>query len=201
MSLYQNKYRAESVRLQTWNYSNPGYYFITVCTQHRVRLFGAVLKGVMHLSDYGEIVREEWNRSYEIRSELVPDAFVIMPNHFHAVVHLVSVPESKPPKRPPTIENGDRRSHSVAGLAAARVGTWDLQREMPCVPPRSISTFMAGVKSVITKRINIARGTPAARVLQYDYHDHVIRNRLELTRIRQYIKNNPRNWKEDCFHR
>ena len=56
---------------------------------------------------------------------------------------------------------------------------------------------MAGVKSVITKRINTVRGTPGTHILQYRFHDHIVRNEQELYRIRQYIRNNPANWGKD----
>lgn len=59
---------------------------------------------------------------------------------------------------------------------------------------------MAGVKSVITKKINILRDTPGKRVLQYRFHDHIIRNEQELFRIRKYIECNPANWHIDKFN-
>jgi hypothetical protein len=59
---------------------------------------------------------------------------------------------------------------------------------------------MAGVKSSMTKRINIVRGTPGAMVLQYRFHDHVVRNDNELFKIRQYIRNNPIHWERDGFN-
>jgi hypothetical protein len=59
---------------------------------------------------------------------------------------------------------------------------------------------MAGVKSVITKQINEIRKTPGAPVLQSRFHDYIVRNEQELFRIRQYIKNNPSNWKCDKFN-
>jgi hypothetical protein len=59
---------------------------------------------------------------------------------------------------------------------------------------------MAGVKSVITKRINEIRNTPGEPVLQPRFHDHIIRDEHELFRVRQYIKNNPLNWDRDNFN-
>jgi hypothetical protein len=40
----------------------------------------------MVLSGFGEIVNTEWNKSFEIRTELFCDEFVMMPNHLHAIV-------------------------------------------------------------------------------------------------------------------
>jgi hypothetical protein len=51
------------------------------------------------------------------------------------------------------------------------------------------------------RKKNEIRTTPGAHVLQYRFHDHVIRNEQELFRIRNYIRNNPINWGNDKFNR
>ncbi|PKP30492.1 MAG: hypothetical protein CVT99_13235 [Bacteroidetes bacterium HGW-Bacteroidetes-16] len=58
MTLYFNKYRIESNRLQFWDYSAPGSYFITVNTQDRLTILGKIEYGRMILSDVGKIVSE-----------------------------------------------------------------------------------------------------------------------------------------------
>ncbi|MFY8109602.1 MAG: transposase, partial [Bacteroidia bacterium] len=88
MSKYLNKYRNESFRAQWWDYSNEGSYFITICTADRKLILGEIYNKEMHLSPIGEIVFEEWNKSFEIRTELFCDIFVIMPNHIHAILRI-----------------------------------------------------------------------------------------------------------------
>ncbi len=65
------------------------------------------------------------------------------------------------------------------------------------LPPRSLSSFVAGFKSAVTKRINEQRGTPGAPVWQRNYYEHIIRNDDSLNRIRAYIMTNPINWDRD----
>jgi len=84
--LYRNKYRVESARLKNWDYAAPGMYFITICTHNREHLLGKIDQGNMTLSDIGEIVREEWEKSFSLRAELSCDAYVIMPNHLHGIL-------------------------------------------------------------------------------------------------------------------
>ncbi len=62
---------------------------------------------------------------------------------------------------------------------------------------KSISSFMAGFKSSVTKEINIKRETPRFPVWQRNYYEHIIRNEYELNRIREYIINNPLQWDND----
>ena len=89
MKKFQNKYRIPSARAAWWNYANPGAYFITICTHNRICLFGEIHDGAMYLSPIGQIVEQEWNRSFEIRTELFCDSLAIMPNHIHGIINIV----------------------------------------------------------------------------------------------------------------
>ena len=86
---FGGKYLIPSARAAWWDYSAPAAYFITICTAGRAHLFGAVRDDQMILSPLGDIVREEWEKSFTIRQELTCDTFVIMPNHIHAIVRIV----------------------------------------------------------------------------------------------------------------
>ena len=87
-SKFQNKYSIPSARWQSWDYSSEGLYFITINTVQHECLFGNIVDKEMYLSAYGQIVAEEWNKSFEIRTGLFCDAFVIMPNHIHAILRI-----------------------------------------------------------------------------------------------------------------
>jgi len=78
-----------SIRLRGYDYSCAGMYFVTICTQTRVCLFGEIVDGEMWLNEYGCIVANEWIKTPEIRDEIELDEFVIMPNHFHGIVVVV----------------------------------------------------------------------------------------------------------------
>jgi len=168
---FRGRYRIPSARLPGWDYSTPGAYFITICTAGRAHLFGAVCDGQVILSPLGEIVRQEWEKSFEIRQELVCDIYVIMPNHIHAIVRIVDGPP---------IETHGRAS--LSGVPAYR-------------PPKSVSSFVAGFKSAATKRINQHREIPGAPVWQTRFHDHIIRNQREYERIAA----NPVRWQDDRY--
>ncbi len=83
-------------RLEDWDYSTPGYYFVTICTKKREHLLGTVCAGAdvligphVHLSDIGMCVHQTLSR--------IPAAvkFVVMPNHIHILFH-ISAPEGGP---------------------------------------------------------------------------------------------------------
>ena len=75
-------------RLKHFDYSQPGSYYVTVVTAKRRYLFGQISQGIVALSDAGRIAHAEWIAGAQIRERVVLDEFVIMPDHFHAVVTL-----------------------------------------------------------------------------------------------------------------
>ena len=154
-------------RLPGHNYTSTAGYFLTINTWRRFPLFGGVHNGRVVLSRFGRIVEEEWLRTALLRPEIRLDSFILMPNHFHGIVHFTEEP----------VEHvGSRKCSSAAKLTR---------------PARSLGSLVAGFKASSARRINIARAQPGAVVWQKNYYEHVIRNERELARIRQYIVNNP----------
>jgi hypothetical protein len=84
--LFKNKYRIDSARLKNYDYSQNGYYFITICTHQKHHFFGRVVDGFMILNGAGEIVFNEWKKTEIIRKYVTIDEFVVMPNHLHGII-------------------------------------------------------------------------------------------------------------------
>ncbi len=82
------KHNRQSIRLKGYDYTLPGYYFITICTQNRIHRFGKIIDGKMQLNAAGMIVANEWQKSSSIRPNIQIDEWIIMPNHFHAILHV-----------------------------------------------------------------------------------------------------------------
>ncbi len=76
----------KSIRLKDYDYSQPGGYFITVCTANKQRVFGNISNDQTDPNRFGLIVREEWLKTAAIRPYVELDAFVVMPNHFHGIL-------------------------------------------------------------------------------------------------------------------
>ena len=88
MTLFKNKYRIESTRLNGWDYRNPGYYFVTICTKNREPYFGRVVHGGTVLSPVGKISAQCWRDIPRHHAGVELDEFVIMPDHMHGIVVL-----------------------------------------------------------------------------------------------------------------
>jgi len=166
------KHHRRSIRLQGYDYGQAGMYFITVCVGGRECLFGKVVQGKMILHQVGQIVEEEWLKTPVLRPLVVLDEFVVMPNHFHAILLIVTAGRGTA-RRAPTTE---RFGKPVSG---------------------SLPTIVRSFKSATTTRINGLRGTPGVPLWQRGYYEHVIRNEDELQHIREYILTNPLRWELD----
>jgi REP-associated tyrosine transposase len=123
----------------------------------------------MRLNRFGQTVQDEWEKSAGIRNEIELDAFVVMPNHVHGIIVIAEV-----------LERATSRSPLHSGPTK-----------------RSLSAFVGGFKSAVTKRIGELRGQPGTPVWQRNHFEHVIRNEKSLQGIRQYIVDNPARWEFD----
>jgi REP element-mobilizing transposase RayT len=77
-----NKFHRRSLRLPAYDYSLPGRYFVTICTQNRECLFGEIKDGEMVLNEIGKMVESVWKNIPQRFSFVELDQFVVMPNHF-----------------------------------------------------------------------------------------------------------------------
>ncbi len=86
----KDRHHRKSIRLPGCDYSRPGAYFVTLCTQDRTHLFGRILDGVMQLNEWGEIALRCWQAIPHHFSNIALDEFVIMPNHMHGILWIVN---------------------------------------------------------------------------------------------------------------
>jgi len=77
-----------SIRLRGYDYSQAGLYFITICTQNRLYLFGKITGGIMALNDAGKMVEQIWNEIPNDFNNTRLHEFIIMPNHMHGIIEI-----------------------------------------------------------------------------------------------------------------
>ena len=164
------KYRSQSRRLKNWDYSTPGGYFVTICTHLGKPYFGTVENGEIHLSPIGEILVEEWVKTSSLRESVELDEYVVMPNHLHGIIILKQVVET--PRR--------------GVLTPVDVN------------PDTLGTIIGQFKSACTRRIRADYTRDFA--WQARFYDHVIRDDVDLQRIREYIRVNPVKWEMDKYY-
>lgn len=186
MSYNPDKHHRRSIRLKGYDYSSTGVYFITLCTYQRECLFGEIIDGRMQLNQFGEIVAEEWLKSAKIRREIELDNWVVMPNHFHAIVVIDRA------------LSGMGECHS--SLPECHSSKSSPESNKIKMKPRSLSSFVTGFKSSVTRQINQIRHNSDCPVWQRNYYDRIVRDTEAWEKIYNYIDTNPRTWEIDRLH-
>jgi REP element-mobilizing transposase RayT len=177
--LFLDKYRIKSTRKSGHDYTSPGAYFITINTDAQINWFGSIVNGIMRLSAIGEIVRDEWLKSEELRDNIQLDEWIIMPNHIHGIIKI----------KERSVETARRAvSFSNDGVSFSTEGDKNQHRKRT-LKPNSIGSIIGQFKSICTKRIRM-KGNKYFK-WQDRYYDHIIRDEKELNLIRYYIRINP----------
>ncbi len=190
-----NPYHRKSIRLKRYDYSQQGLYFITLCCQHKAHLFGRIQDHTMILNPFGKIVEKQWLNTEQIRSNIQLGSFIVMPNHFHAILEIII----------------DKTENN------------ELTRFKS--PSQTIGSIVRGFKIAVIKQIknelqfhtindNYHVGelqfAPTAtielitkldyKIWQRNYYEHIIRNDIAYQKIVEYIIENPMNWDKDALN-
>ena len=184
MGIFKNKYRIESARLNGWDYSQPWWYYVTICTKGMKEWFGEVKNGEMVLNNPGKIVEEEWLKTEKIRAKVKLDYYVVMPNHFHGIV-IIEGPEHL------------NKTHKLIDVETHRrcvsnKNKKETDHRSVSTKTNNLSSIILQFKSVCTKRIR--KSGHKSFQWQSRFYDHIIRNEKGLYRIRKYIDENPFKW-------
>ncbi len=163
-----NKNR-RSIRLKNYDYSKPGYYFLTICSFKKRCLFGKIEGNQVLLSQIGKVIEKCWNDIPRHFPTTAMDQCTVMPKHIHGIL----------------VINRFRRGE------ACLAPTPDEE------PKTGLSNIVASFKSAVSKRVNELRGTQGESVWQRNYYEHVVRDEGDLYKIREYISNNPLQWALD----
>jgi REP element-mobilizing transposase RayT len=193
---FKNRYLIASTRLPDWNYSDNGAYFLTICTAHREHYFGEIVNSEMHLSIVGQFVNECWKAIPNHFPYFFLDLFQIMPNHIHGIIVINKLDSNNISVFDVAVETGH-------ALSLQQQTNADKQTTKPAhfrfrnQGRNTISAAIGSFKSAVTKYCN---ENQMESEWQPRFHDHVIQDPEEFYSIRNYIINNPRNWKDDRFY-
>ena len=164
--------KRKPTRLKNFNYSQNGYYFITICTHNKQKILcdivgdGAFDVPKIKLTDIGKFAKQELLNVEKHYDNINIDKFVIMPNHIHLIIKIT---ERINPF--PTIKY-------------------------------DISNIIGKFKAAVTRNVgNAFMHSEKNRIWQTSFHDHIIRGENDYLKIWNYIDTNPQKWKEDCFYK
>jgi REP element-mobilizing transposase RayT len=165
-SRFRHKYRIETSRLNGYNYSKPGNYFITICTKDREPLFGEIIDEKIKLTEKGKIVSDCWYDLPNHYPNITLDEFIVMPNHIHGIINICNGTDKK-------LKHGlSEFIRAFKSFASRRINELNTLNVETGLRPVSTST--------------------TSYIWQPRFYDRIIRSDNELNRIRLYIRNNPK---------
>ena len=184
MEKFQNKYRIGSSRLKNWDYGKNASYFVTICIRNRESLFGEIVEDRMILNELGKIVEEIWLKIPEKFDFAKLENYVIMPNHLHGIITIEKNKEQ--------IENDeDLRKYflnfEMGGFAKHKNPMLNI----------NLSRIMKWFKGRVTFEIHKIH---LDFQWQDGFWDNIIKDEKMYFKIKNYILNNPKNWKDDQFY-
>lgn len=170
------KRRRNSLRLKGYDYSQPGFYFVTICCQDRMPCFGYIIHGKMHLSDAGKMI-EKWY--YELENKfphIKCHAMVVMPDHFHCMIEIT--PQGQTSVSAPVSPTATRGEHRGSPLWAT----------IQWFKTMTTNEYIRGVKNLNWMPFN-------KKLWQRSYHDIIVPDDRAFQTISRYIHQNPVQWK------
>jgi putative transposase len=209
------KTQRRSIRLKDFNYSSPGAYFVTICTNLRGQNWLETIdRDGMKLNLIGVMVEQELTKLPQRFEHLEIDTFVIMPDHIHVIFVLGESRENNAVRQGEDIL--DHKTHLRAWSQVHPYMDSTFQRRgEPCVHPqqptdraslevqhpkgtepnsigRIVQTFKSITTNTIIKGVRELGWIPfEKRFWERDYFERIIRNDTELEQKRNYILENP----------
>ena len=177
MTFNPDIHHRKSIRLRGYDYSQAGMYFVTICTQDRMCLFGDITDGEIRMNEYGDIAWAAWRDLPNHYAHIELDEFIVMPNHVHWIVRIVDA--------------------VGAGLKPART---EPARTDPAPTKHGLPEIVRAFKTYSARRINERRRMSGVSVWQRNYYEHIIRDEAAHLKIAEYIQTNPQRWQEDTYY-
>ena len=217
MTFNSKIHHRRSIRLNGYDYSQPGLYFITICCQDRINRFGSVENGEMVLNEFGHIARIEWQKLTERFFNMDLGAFQIMPNHIHGIIILKDTPvgtgftpvqnEMKPqneikPQNEMEFQNAMEFQNND-GIYATEHNVNTAVEATARVAPTAVPDIVGAYKSLVANgclAIFKSYNQTMGKLWQRNYYEIIIRNEKSYQNISEYIINNPLKWQNDKFY-
>lgn len=164
-------------RLKNFDYSQNGFYFVTICTKWRENIFGEITDGKMILNEYGKISDDVFVNLSNHYKNCIIDEYIFMPNHFHGIVII------------------DNTKIEDVGTGLKPVPT-DTDMDNMLHKNHWLSEIIRWFKTFSSRNINNSQNN-FVFAWQRSFFDIIIRNDEQLKKTRQYIIDNPLKWELD----
>ena len=185
-----DKHHRKSIRLKGYDYSQAGLYFITICCQNKVHLFGNVINKQMILNDAGKMIEKWFNELQNKFPDVKCHEMVVMPNHIHFIIENIGSVGADLCVCP-NDSNFPKTEKRVSEILGEHAGS-PLHRVLQWFKTMSTNEYIRGVKNNNWIPFD-------GKLWQRNYWEHIIRNDQSYQKISDYIINNPSKWNDDTL--
>jgi putative transposase len=191
--------RRNSLRLRGFDYAQDGAYFVTMCTNNGVCIFGRIEGPHMLLSQIGAIVDSCWRQIPVHFPNVKLGLSQIMPNYIHGIISIKDIGVgAHPAKKWQGLPHAGRSREDTPNEKSCR----GLQLKTPTrkhlseISPKrgSLGVIIRTFKGAVTSEMRKRGKSSDPSIWQRSFHDHVIRDEIEQFFIEQYIELNPLMW-------
>ena len=184
-----------SIRLNGYDYSQAGVYFITICCQDMICRFGNIINNEMELNEFGKTAHNEWLKLPQRFPNFELDVFQIMPNHIHGIMFLTVGAGFTP------AQTGQPQMGQPQGIAPTKHNESNETGRPQGIAPTN-GDIIGAYKSLVFKRCLDSyklKNETMAKLWQRNYYEHIIKNEKSYHTISNYVITNPQNWNDDKF--
>lgn len=203
------RYHRRSIRLPGYDYSEVGWYFVTICTQNREPFFGKIINEVMILNEFGQIAFNQWRKIPDRFKNVELGQFVVMPNHIHGIIEIhdtTSVGGVFIPVQDDVTVGAGLVPALEDEINNAGAGQSRMENGQPQGLPLQVTLgdIVGAYKSLVAneclKNVKLKNET-MEQLWQRNFYEHIINSDEEYEMIAAYIESNPMNWeRNDKYH-
>jgi REP element-mobilizing transposase RayT len=167
----------KNIRLENYDTTSPGYYFVTIVSHERKNIFGEIIDGEMNLNQAGKIVEQTWQEIPRHFPNTSCEIFVVMPNHIHGIINIID--------------------DEMVGARHKVSRNEDSAEPLQQIKTQPLGVIVRSFKSAVTKRAHDLELFIGEKIWQRNYYEHIIRDEADYQQIVDYIASNPINWEYD----
>lgn len=199
-----------SIRLKGYNYAKEGMYFVTLCCEAKRKLFGEVIEGEMILNTSGQIIHTEWEQTAKIRNNIELHDFIVMPDHFHAIIEIIENKGNSElidqKNAPATFSSPKQTLGSIIrgfkGASSKRLKEFYFKGDKKDLDTGELLFAPTGESPIDrTGELQFAPSEAlfalSDKIWQRNYYESIIFDQEAYFRISKYIRNNPIKWHLD----
>jgi putative transposase len=176
------KHHRRSIRLEGYDYSKEGFYFVTLGSRDQMQLFGKIKNCEFFPSKIGTILEDRWLRIPEFFETVVVHEFVLMPDHMHGIIEIAGdVLSSRTADIESLFEQRSWKDNFVDQKTGFRS------------PSGTIGSIVRGFKFGVYSDYKMINGK-SSKLFQRDYYEEIIKDYGSYIEIKSYIKNNVKNY-------